>query len=314
MANPTISIIVPVYNVEPFLTACLNSIKSQSFFDFECIMVDDGSNDNSGSIIDSFSLKDKRFIAVHQENLGVSIARNKGLDCAKGKYISFVDSDDLLHPNFLSILYRTIVDSNSDISRCSYTSDIEELEFEDDNTNYTKESVRYYSKNMLAGIGIDGYLWNKLFKSNLIRDNSLRFVEGLSIWEDMLFLMEYYNRSTTISSCYQKLYYYRKRNNSALSELSITKTIDCIKAARLIYNINSIDKKVQTDSLKIIISRLSSLFYLPANDIKSFENIIETELRQLSFNISHHANVALLVRFLFLKVLIFLKKLPFSFT
>ena len=140
MANPTISIIIPVYNVEPFLTKCLNSVKHQFFTDFECIVIDDGSNDNSGSIIDCFCLEDNRFIAVHQKNTGVSVARNKGLCLAKGKYISFVDSDDLLHPLFLYTLFRTIEESNSDISRCSYTSDIAKFE----KSVYNDRLIVYY--------------------------------------------------------------------------------------------------------------------------------------------------------------------------
>lgn len=94
MNNPKISIIVPVYNVEKYLRRCLDSIVTQTFTDWECICVDDGSPDNSGEILDEYAVKDKLFVIIHKENGGVSSARNAGFDTARGEWISFVDSDD----------------------------------------------------------------------------------------------------------------------------------------------------------------------------------------------------------------------------
>lgn len=95
---PTISIIVPVYNVEAYLCRCIDSILAQTFTDFELILVDDGSPDNCSSICDEYAKKDSRIVVVHKENGGLSDARNTGLDIAKGEYIGFVDSDDFIHP------------------------------------------------------------------------------------------------------------------------------------------------------------------------------------------------------------------------
>ena len=92
--SPLISIIVPVYNVEDYIRPCLDSILAQTYTNFEAILVDDGSKDGSGSVCDEYAEKDSRFIVVHKENGGVSSARNKGLEIAKGEYIAFVDSDD----------------------------------------------------------------------------------------------------------------------------------------------------------------------------------------------------------------------------
>ena len=99
--NCIISIIVPVYNVEKYLSRCLDSILFQSFPDWECILIDDGSSDNSGKICDEYAQQDDRFIVIHQQNSGVSAARNAGLDIAKGQWFSFVDSDDWIGSNFL---------------------------------------------------------------------------------------------------------------------------------------------------------------------------------------------------------------------
>ena len=101
---PKVSIIVPVYNVEPYLRQCLDSILAQTFTDWECILVDDGSKDGSGAICDEYAEKDSRFRVVHQENKGSSAARNEGLSLSKGIYLSFIDSDDWVENNYLERL------------------------------------------------------------------------------------------------------------------------------------------------------------------------------------------------------------------
>lgn len=115
MTMPTISIIVPVYKVEKYLAECVNSILSQSFSDFELILVDDGSPDKCPQICDEYSQKDSRVVALHKKNGGQSSARNFGLDHAKGKYVTFVDSDDLLVENALSALYDTLLREDVDV-------------------------------------------------------------------------------------------------------------------------------------------------------------------------------------------------------
>ena len=105
--TPLLSVIVPVYNVEKYLSRCIDSILSQTFTDFELILVDDGSPDNCGSICDEYAKKDKRIIVIHQQNRGVSSARNKGLDIARGEYVTFVDSDDQI--GSITTLYENIL-------------------------------------------------------------------------------------------------------------------------------------------------------------------------------------------------------------
>ncbi len=105
---PKFSIIVPVYNVAPYLCECLDSVLAQTFTDWEAICIDDGSTDGSGAILDEYATSDKRFHVIHQQNAGVGAARNAGLDCAKGEWICFVDGDDLLAPVFLEIFNSQI--------------------------------------------------------------------------------------------------------------------------------------------------------------------------------------------------------------
>lgn len=115
-----ISIVVPVYKVEAYLHRCVDSILAQSFTDFELILVDDGSPDNCGKICDEYAEKDKRIRVVHQKNGGLSAARNAGIDIAQGEWISFIDSDDWIHPDYLRVLYEAATEQGTDISAGSY--------------------------------------------------------------------------------------------------------------------------------------------------------------------------------------------------
>ena len=104
--TPFFSIIIPVYNTAPFLEECLSSVANQTFTNWECICVNDGSTDNSGSILDDYSIRDSRFKIIHKENEGVSVARNRALDIVKGEYIAFVDSDDYVCNHWLENIYK----------------------------------------------------------------------------------------------------------------------------------------------------------------------------------------------------------------
>ena len=119
-----ISIIIPVYKVEKYIHRCVDSILAQTFTDFELILVDDGSPDNCGKICDEYAEKDSRIVVIHQENGGLSAARNAGLDWvfehSDSQWISFVDSDDYVYPHYLEKLYQAVVENNTNISMCNF--------------------------------------------------------------------------------------------------------------------------------------------------------------------------------------------------
>ncbi len=117
--KPKISVIVPVYNVEEYLNRCVESILDQTFEDFELILIDDGSSDNSGSLCDEFAKNNSNIKVLHLENGGPARARNKGIEIATGEYIGFADSDDYCHPNQFEKLYQN-AKNNSDIAICSF--------------------------------------------------------------------------------------------------------------------------------------------------------------------------------------------------
>ncbi len=117
---PEISVIVPVYKVEKYLYRCIDSIIAQTFTDWECILVDDGSPDNCPAICDEYAKKDDRIKVIHKKNGGLSDARNAGLDIAKGEWITFIDSDDWIHKEYIECLYNACVENGADISVCGY--------------------------------------------------------------------------------------------------------------------------------------------------------------------------------------------------
>lgn len=187
-----ISVIVPVYKAEAFLSRCIDSILGQTFSDFELILVEDGSPDNCGAICDSYAAKDSRVKVIHQENRGASAARNMGLDAATGEYIAFCDSDDLVAPKWLEHLVECA--ALGVLPVCAACNQIESLGREKILSGIGRD-VRPIADFYLYGRqGLTGYLWNALFHGNIIQKQKLRLRtqhEKGDYNEDLLFALEY---------------------------------------------------------------------------------------------------------------------------
>lgn len=190
--TPLLSVIVPVYNVEKYLSRCIDSILSQTFTDFELILVDDGSPDNCGSICDEYAKKDKRIIVIHQQNRGVSSARNKGLDIARGEYVTFVDSDDQI--GSITTLYENIqiLIDRKDIDIVQYP-----IQMKKENGDCIM--IKKPSREVILGTQemylrcfrdrvLEGYLWGKIYKVNIF--TNIRIPENLVIGEDAYCLLD----------------------------------------------------------------------------------------------------------------------------
>lgn len=217
MTSSKISIIVPVYNVEQYLNFCIDSILAQVYTDFEVLLIDDGSTDNSGKICDEYSEKDSRISVFHKENGGVSSARNVGLDNASGKYICFVDADDWIENTYVQYIIENI--GNADImffdecwhyfDGCSqiYSSGY----FKSDDRTEIEAKILQMTSNSLRH-NFFGYTWNKVFLNSIIKKNYIRFVNGLSASEDEVFTLEYcqYVRRFKVTSL---SYIYNYRSN-----------------------------------------------------------------------------------------------------
>lgn len=218
METPLISVIVPVYKVESYLNRCVDSIINQTYHNLEIILVDDGSPDNCGKICDEYMIKDYRIKVIHKENGGQSEARNVGLDMAKGEYITFVDSDDWIHYQYIEILYNDIIQANADISMCTFirTSDIHCADKA--YKRYRNHKPKIMNKEQaiektLYQNKLDSSPWDKLYKRNLF--DGLRFTVG-RIYEDLEIIYKIYDRATILTYTDYALYYYFYREDSTL--------------------------------------------------------------------------------------------------
>lgn len=214
--NPTISIIVPIYNAEAYIHRCIDSILAQTFTDFELILVDDGSRDNSSAICDGFAVKDSRVQVIHKDNGGVSSARNKGLEAARGKYILFCDSDDYVSKQWCEQLLEHIkLYPNawvfSDIVRIKASEphiDFEQIE----NALCSAQEVDYYRS---FELGLSGYCWNKIYLSEIIKQHNIYFDISRTIAEDVDFNLKYLHYCDRCVYIPAKLYCYVQVEDSA---------------------------------------------------------------------------------------------------
>lgn len=195
--HPFISIIVPVYNSEKTLDRCINSILEQTFQNWELLLIDDGSTDKSGEMCDSYSVRDQRVKVFYKENGGVSSARNMGLDHAKGKWITFCDSDDFVSPNWLKNYIDHISEKTDLICQgfqYSKTFNIENKRC----FGITYEGSVKDGVSLLFENNILGYLWVKLFKRSIIEFYKLRFDTRYNYQEDQEFCFRYFCYIKTI--------------------------------------------------------------------------------------------------------------------
>ncbi len=215
-----ISVIIPVYNVEPYIDECLKSLMNQVYTDFEVIMVNDGSTDSSPKICKKY-LFDERFKLINISNGGVSNARNVGLKEAKGEWIAFLDADDVYDPMFLSAMFETKIQTGSDIVVCKIKPFIDDVIYEDSNdTKFKLLSDKEVYKGIFVTNEIGGFVCNKLFDKNILLN--LKFNVRLSICEDMVFTMEAIAKSQKISMIDKNLYHYRMREGSATKNMAKT--------------------------------------------------------------------------------------------
>lgn len=228
-----ISIIVPIYNVEKYLNKCIESIVNQTYENIEIILIDDGSNDNSGIICDEYAKKDNRIIVVHKENGGVSSARNKGLKIAKGEWISFVDADDWIEQIFCQTLLNKVTQEQADIALCGYNR-ITDNQIEKINANNQEvflNSNEYLVKSLNPQTGF-GFCHMKLIKKEVLK--SISFNERIEVGEDALFniqLSTYIKKAVFLK---QPLYNYRINNQSVVKRYDENYANKYLKSMKII--------------------------------------------------------------------------------
>lgn len=222
MKKVKISVIIPIYNAQSYLPECLKSLSKQTFRDFETILVDDGSEDDSFKICMDFKNNMSNLEVLHIENSGVSIARNIGLNHATGDLIVFIDADDVLERDFLEKISYPMLEKSIDLVCCRYsTSPILNKSVS------TRDNIILDSNNfgfqVLSNIEIGGFLWNKIFRKSIIDKMPMLFPEKISIWEDKFFILNYLNYCEKVECINDVLYYYRQHENSAISFMNYDK-------------------------------------------------------------------------------------------
>lgn len=221
MTKPTLSIIIPVYNAAEYISNIIQRILDQDFNDFELLLIDDGSNDNSLNIINEFSIRHKNITVYSKKNGGPSSARNFGLERAKGKYIQFYDSDDDILPGALSTIIKVIRSSDVDmvISGWQINTASSVKPISPDGCIVRTDLTNF----ILQSIGNDGTLynlWNKLFRADIIHENNLRFREDVWFGEDLMFAFEYFKHIRSLKIIPNITYNYYTDNNSSVFRAS----------------------------------------------------------------------------------------------
>ena len=249
---PEISIIVPIYNAEEYLKRCIDSVRNQTFTNYELLLINDGSIDNSWDICNSEAQKDERIHVINQKNSGVSKARNNALDCSKGHYIIFLDADDWLEQAALEVLLNEITKYNADIVCASHIIHKRfnrrlAVKYE----NSTWKEKEFVSKFDSFFRTVATAPWGKLYKREIVEDNSIRFPENIPYGEDTIFNLNYYKYCDTVRISDKMVYNYNFTNENSAMKRYYPQYIDYMQEILFEYKQFYIAKQSENLYLKI---------------------------------------------------------------
>ena len=235
MSAPLISVIVPVYNVEASLPKCLDSILTQTYSNFELILIDDGSTDGSGRICDTYAAKEPRIKTIHQKNSGTSSARNRGIEIINGQFVVFVDSDDYVAEDYLSYLLSLSKEFKADLSICNYYDVWNKCIRPRKKNNKLPfcTTGMLAAENMLYTKDFDSSPCGKMYDSALLQD--FRFPED-NYYEDVASIYKIVLKSKCVAISREPKYYYVKRFGSKVTSRFTYKNLDMLKACEGIYD------------------------------------------------------------------------------
>lgn len=274
LTSPKISIIVPVYKVEQYLRRCLDSIEAQTFTDWECILIDDGSPDNSGVICDEYVANDTRFRVIHQENKGVSAARNAGLDVARGEWIGFVDSDDWIEPEMYEYLYEDLLKIESDCVVCGFYG---EKRRRVKKTFSTRQALRMIF--LPVPIGFGGYSVLRLISAEKI--GNTRFDSTVSYMEDTKFFYDVFSKCSKVFWDNEPLYHYERRNDSVTMKHGLSRQaksgMDMLLSLQKSENDKGVRDAIRLNYISFLLSRIHT--YIVTNSINSEFYLIVKEIK-----------------------------------
>ncbi|QNQ80528.1 glycosyltransferase family 2 protein [Lactobacillus sp. PV034] len=269
--QPLISVIVPVYNDEKYLSLCLDSLLNQNYKNLEIILIDDGSEDSSLKILNNYSEKDKRINVYHKKNTGVSDTRNYGLERANGEYICFSDADDILTTDYVSYLYKLLICYHADIAltRKMYS-------------NFNKKQVKKNNEMLVSGkdaardiltYNIPIGVYSKLFKHDFLIKNKIKFDTELYIGEGFNFNFDAFMAANKVVVSDKKIYYYRRDN-----ETSATTRFSMKKWENGLYAIKKIKNKLDDNPSEQLINAWNFAWWRTNSDV--YDNMVLANAQQ----------------------------------
>lgn len=280
--NVKVSIIVPVFNAEPYLRECIDSLLSQTIKEVELIFIDDGSTDNSAAIIESYQNLESRISLIQQQNQGVSIARNVGLEAAKGQFIGFVDADDYIDPDMYKRLYTSAVQDNCDVVLSNFESEIEGAHVI---TRYSFPTDIVLTTEFIQKEVLPAFLktetlntaCNKLYRNALIKEHAIRFPERVALGEDGMFNMIFFSFAVSMKYLDYTGYHYREVSGSATRNVIqkdyFQRALEVFVSDPPVYYAKILDRNTikQLKSIKLIQSVMAyiHIYLRPTEDLST---------------------------------------------
>lgn len=315
MKENLVSIIIPMYNAQKYIRKTLESILNQEYKNFEILLVNDGSTDNSIETIEDLVKNNSQIEIINKENSGPSDSRNLGIQKAKGSYITFVDSDDYIHTNFLKILMQKALDTNADIVMCGFWE--EYLDGEDRikkqiENRLNDEVIKKRSKSILDfNQSMIGYVWNKLYRAEIIRSKNISFPTGIDLYEDIFFNEQVFKNANIITFISNLLYYYTQRDEESLVKKYIENEFEltqkAIKSKTEIMNvitynkeaIQKVENELYINAIKGIFSKINKNSSLnKAKKIEEIEKIcIEIQNKKIKWNSLQEKILGVLIKY-----------------
>lgn len=274
-----VSIIIPIYNVEKYLSQCLESIANQTLKDIEIICIDDGSTDNSLNILNEYKNKDKRFVILTQHNEGAANARTKGMKIAKGEYIGFVDSDDWIDLNYYEMLYNKASKEDADIVRTGFKEFYNDRVKENSYNKLIKKRIK--NNKPLQRNEHSIVIWNSIYKTEFLRKNKIDYFDtDLPMCHDVMFCSRTDLSARKIFPVYGTFYYYRKGRYGQLITPSLKRIELALKATTMVTELlnssQDLEEKIYKDAYKRCIWRLDKNFK-EGLSLTSFDEEKQTE-------------------------------------
>lgn len=285
---PLISIIIPAYNIENYIAKCLDSLLNQTYKNLEIIVVDDGSSDNTGKIIDDYACKYNNIKAIHKKNGGVSAARNSGIEVANGDYIGFVDGDDTIDEEMFEVLIDNAIKYDADISHCGY-----KMVFPSRIDYYYNTEIVVEQDNnlglidLLTGSRVEPGLWNKLYKKDLFND--IKIDESIKINEDLL-VNYYLFKKSSKSIFYDKCFYNYtiRKGSAATSKININKIVDPVKVRKeILEDLNKDSGLYNIAYEKYIMSLVGICRNVQIRKSKEYKSYVDDAKKSLKYEINN---------------------------